>query len=136
MVKRFIERFQLWRQERAAGSRDKFVAFLLFLVVLFAGQDIYRLITTHHVTWSAIFDTTLMLFFTILYVRRSRWAWLILMLYAIDFLATAASSMLSLRHPVPGTSVPDPTFMLVLGLAAFLYSVVIRKRFARGDETI
>ena len=136
MVKRFIERFQIWRQERVAESEDRFLAFLLFLFVLFAGQDIYTLITTHHVTWSNIFDTTLMLFFTMLYFRRSRWAWLILMLYAIDFLVTAVLSMLALRHPAPGTGVPDPTFMLVLGLAAFLYSLIIRKRFARGTPTI
>jgi hypothetical protein len=69
MVKRFLERFQLWRRERAYEVEDKFVAWLLFFAVVFIGQDAYTLITTHHLTWSAIPGTTLLVAFVVLYMR-------------------------------------------------------------------
>jgi hypothetical protein len=137
MVKRFIERFQLWREERAAGFEDKFVAWLLFLVVLFVARDVYRAVTIHHLAWSAVSGTMLVLAFTVLYIRRSRWAWLVLLILAIDFIATAGFAYATAPpHLSPGVRILGAAFMIFLGLAAFIYSLVIRKRFARSNHAI
>ena len=137
MVKRFIERFQLWRKECAAGFEDKFVAWLVFLVVLFVGQDAYMFVTTHRLAWSAMWNTMLVLAFTVLYIRNSRWAWVVLMVFAIDFMAVAVFAYATAPpHLSVGIRILGAAFMFVCGAAAFTFSLVIRKRFARGNNTI
>ncbi len=136
-MKRFLERFQLWRQERAIDFEDKFVAWWLFLVVLFIGQDAYTLITTHQLPWTATLSTILVVAFFLLYIRRSRWAWVLLMLFAVVFIVGVPFAYVSAppRAPV-GVRLFSAGFMLVFGAAALIYSLVIRKRFARDSHTI
>src|SRR5262249_42960176 len=130
------ERFQLWRLERAIDLEDKFVAWWLFLVVLFIGRDAYTLITTHQLPWTAVLSTLLVVAFIVLYVRRSRWAWIILMVFAVVFIVGVPFAYSSaLPHATAGVRLFSATFMLAFGAAAFIYSLVIRKRFARDRHT-
>ncbi len=136
-MKRFLERFQLWRQERAIDFEDKFVAWWLFLVVLFIGQDAYTLITTHQLPWTAALSTILVVAFFVLYIRRSRCAWVLLMLFAIVFIVGVPFAYTSAPPRAPGgVRLFSAGFMLAFGVAAFIYSLVIRKRFARDSHTI
>jgi len=133
MVKRFLDRFQLWRQERADEFEDKFVAWLLFFAVVFIGQDAYAMITTHHLTWSAIAGTSLLLAFVVLYIRRSRWAWVLLMLFAVASIVSVPGTYMSAPpHAPERVRLLSAAFMLGFGVAAFVYSLVIRKRFVRA----
>jgi hypothetical protein len=134
IVKRFLERFQLWRQERAIDFEDKFVAWLLFLVVLFIGRDAYTLITTNQLPWIAVFSTISVVAFFILYIQRSRWAWVLLMLFAVAFIVGVPFAYTNAAPHAPArVRIFSAAFMLVFGAAAFIYSLVIRKRFA-GDS--
>jgi Na+-translocating ferredoxin:NAD+ oxidoreductase RnfD subunit len=136
-VKRFLERFQLWRQERAIDFEDKFVARWLFLLVLFIGQDAYTLVATHQLPWTATLSTILVVAFFVLYIRRSRWAWVLLMLFAVVFIAGVPFAFYSASPRAPtGVRLFSAGFMLAFGAAAFVYSLVIRKRFARDGHTI
>jgi hypothetical protein len=132
MVKRFIERFQIWCKQRAAEFEDKFLAWLLFFGVLFIGQDAYTLISTHHLQWSAVLSTALVLAFIVLYIRRWRWTWVPLMLVAVGFIASTPLAYTSAapRAPVQ-LRVLSAALILGFGVVALIYSFAIRKRFAR-----
>ena len=135
-MKRFIERFQLWRQDRADEFEDKLVAWLLFFAVLFVVQDVYTIVTTHHLPWGAIIGTPLILAFVVLYIRRSRWAWLLLMLFAVYFIGSAPFAYMSATPHAPARiRFIAAAFSLAFGITAFIYSLVIRKRFARYEDT-
>ena len=133
MVKRFIERFQMWREQRAAEFEDKFLAWLLFFAVLFLGQDTYTLITTHQLSWSAVLSTALVLAFIVLYIRRWRWTWVPLMLVAVGFIAsTPLAYMSAAPHAPVRVRVLSAALILGFGVVALIYSLATRKRFARG----
>jgi len=133
MVKRFIERFQLWREQRAAEFEDKFLAWLLFFAVLFIGQDAYTFITTHQLPWSAALSTALVLVFVVLYIRRWRWTWVPLMLVAIGFIAgTPLAYTNAAPHAPLRVRVLSAALILGFGIVALIYSLAIRKRLARG----
>lgn len=133
MVKRFIERFQMWREHRAAEFEDKFLAWLLFFAVLFIGQDAYALVSTHHLPWSAVLSTALVLAFVVLYIRRWRWTWVPLMLVAVGCIASTPLAYTS-APPYAPVRVRFLSAALILGFGVFalIYSLAIRKRFARG----
>lgn len=135
MVKRFVERFQLWRQQRADEFEDKFLAGLLFFAAVIIGHDVYTLITKHQLTWSAFLWNGLILAFIVLYIRRSRWAWLPLMMVA---LAVVVSLPVAYMHTHASTHarIVSTLFVLAFAGANLIYSLKIRKRFARGNDTI
>jgi hypothetical protein len=134
-VKRFIERFELWRRERAEEREDKIGAWLLFLGVVILAQDAHTLITTHHLTWRGGFGSIVTLAFVAMYIRQARWAWIPLMVLAFTFLADAPFAHAT--APTHGS-----TRLVVTGLAvlfagsAFIYGLIIRKRFADATRTI
>jgi hypothetical protein len=130
-MRRFIDRFHLWRHDRVDEFEDKFVGWLLFFAVLVIGQDAYTIFTTHQLTWSADQRTNHFGFRRIV-MRRSRWAWLLLMLCALCFIGSVPFVYASgtLRASARARFLAS-AFMLGLGIAAFIYSLIIRKRFAR-----
>jgi hypothetical protein len=133
MAKRFIEHFQMWREQRAAEFEDKFLAWLLFFAVLFIAQDAYTLITTHQLPWSAILSTALVLAFIVLYIRRWRWTWVPLMLVAIGFIASTPLAYTSAAPHTPvRVRILSAALILGFGVVTLIYSLAIRKRFARG----
>ena len=107
------------------------------MVVLFIGQDAYTLITTHQLPWTAALSTILVVAFFVLYIRRSRCAWVLLMLFAIIFIVGVPFAYTSAPPHAPGgVRLFSAGFMLAFGVAAFIYSLVIRKRLARDNHTI
>ena len=116
--------------------KDKFLAGLLFFAPLVVAQDAYIIITTHHLTWSGVISTPLVLAFVVLYIRRSRWAWWVFMLFALCFSGVLLEWLSATPHA------PAPIHFLVgasslaFCVAAFAYSLVIRKRFARYHDAI
>jgi len=116
--------------------KDKFLAWLIFCAPLVVAQDAYVIITTHHLTWSAVISTPLVLAFIVLCNRRSRWAWLIFMLFALSFSGVPLEYMSATPHaPAPAHFLAAGS-SLAFGVAGFTYSLVIRKRFARHHDTI
>jgi len=116
--------------------KDKFLAWLLFSAPLIVAQDAYVIITTHHLTWSAIISTPLVLAFVVLYIRRSRWAWLVFMLFALCFSGVVLEWLSATAHAPAPIRFLVAASSLAFGVAAFTYSLVIRKRFARHHDTI
>jgi membrane-bound ClpP family serine protease len=120
MVKQFLERFQLWRRERAIDFEDKFVAGLLFVIVLFFGRDVYALITTHHLPWTAVLTTVLVVAFFVLYIRRSRWAWMLLMLFAVVLIVAVPFAFTKTAlYSAVGVRIFSAAFILVFGCSGF-----------------
>jgi hypothetical protein len=136
-VKRFVERFQLWIREWAVDVEDRFVAWWLLLMVLFVGGDLYTLFTTHQLHWISALSTVLVVAFFILYMRRSRWAWLIMLVFGVFFIVSAPLAYTSAPpHATTGVRLISAAFMLIVGIAALIYSLAIRNRFARDHPTI
>lgn len=132
-MKRFIERFRLWREQRATEFEDKFLVWLLFFALLFIGQDVYTLITTHQLPWSALLSTALVLVFVVLYIRRWRWTWVPLMFMAVAFIVSTPFAYTSAAPHAPvRVRVLSAALILAFGVVALIYSLAIRKRFARG----
>jgi hypothetical protein len=136
-VKRFIERFELWRQERAAEREDKFIGWLLFLAVIILAQDAYTLFSTHHLTWRGALGSVVTLAFVVLYIRQARWTWLPLMLLGLMFLLDAPFAYFTASpHSATGTRLIVAGIALIVAVGAFVYSLIVRKRFADATRTI
>jgi len=87
MLKRFVERFQLWLKERADEREDKFIGWLLFVAVVIIVGDAYTFFTAHRVSADSILGTILMLAFVVMYNRQARWTWIVLMVLAVSCFA-------------------------------------------------
>ncbi len=116
--------------------KDKFLAWLIFSAPVVVAQDAYIIITTHHLTWSGVISTPLVLAFIVLYIRRSRWAWLVFMLFALCFSGVVLEWLSATPHAPAPIRFLAAASSLAFGVAAFAYSLVIRKRFARYHDTI
>lgn len=119
-MKRFLERFELWRQERAAEREDKFLGWLLFLAVVILAQDAHTLLSTHHLTWRGALGSVATLGFVMLYIRQARWTWFPLMLLGVFFLADAPASYFMTQSPT-GRRLFVAGITLVFAVGAFVY---------------
>ncbi|PYJ54978.1 MAG: hypothetical protein DME82_09045 [Verrucomicrobia bacterium] len=70
MVKRFVERFQLWMRDVTDEFEDKCLSWLLFVAILMVGVDAYTFFTTHHLSLDSILGTVQFVAFVVLYVRK------------------------------------------------------------------
>ena len=137
MVTRFIKRFQLWLHERAEERRDNSIGWLLFLAFVVIAQDAYALIAQHHLTWRAIVGSIFILALVVLHIRQSRWTWIMLMFLAVVALAQVSLAYASAPpHSPVSLRFLNAGFAMAVGIAAFVYGLIIRKRFARGTRTI
>ena len=136
MVERFLKRFQLRRQERAEQRRDNSIGWLLFLAFIVLAQDTYSLVTTHRITWCAMVGSALILTFVVLHMRHSRWTWIVLMVLALVALAQVPLVYASAPAYTPSVRFLTAAFGAAVGIAALVYSLIIRKRFSRGTRTI
>jgi hypothetical protein len=136
MVKPFIERFQLWLHERAEQRRDTFIGWLLLLAGVVLAQDAHSLIASHHLTLRAIAGSVLVLAFVVIHIRQSPRTWVVLMVLALVALAEAPLVFASAQARPLSVRLFSATFAAATAIAAFIYSLIIRKRFARGTRTI
>ena len=66
MVRRFVERFQLWMCDVADEFEDKCTSWLLLLAVLCVIRNGYTLFTTHYLSLDSLLSTTLFIAFVVL----------------------------------------------------------------------
>lgn len=137
MVKRFIERFQLWLRERADEREDKFVAWLLFVAALIILLDGHALLTAHHLPWRAALGSVFTLAFIVLYIRQARSTWVLLLAVSVTFLVQVPFAFFTApAHISAPARLLAAAIVFALAVAAFVYSLVIRRRFADGTRTI
>ena len=106
MLQRFIERYQLWCEQKAEERRGKNpLTWLAILAVVLIGVDLYTAVTSHHVSWAVLAADALFVSFVVLYVSRSRFAWLIVPVFGIVYLLESPFALFlspqrySLRFP-------------------------------------
>src|SRR5437867_2151458 len=86
MIQRFIERYHLWCEKRLEESRGKNpLTWLAVLAVVLIGLDLYTAVASHHITWRVLAGDALFVAFIVLYLRRSRFAWLIVPVVGVFF---------------------------------------------------
>jgi hypothetical protein len=98
MYQRFVDRLQFWWRAREQEQRGKNpLTWLALIALLLLGLDIYKLVVSHHVVWSAAFSDVLLVGFLVLYSCRSPFAWLAIPAFGVlDLLQ--APFMSSPRH--------------------------------------
>jgi len=136
-MRRFIERFRLWRQQRAVEREDKFGAGLLVLALVILARNAHTLITTHHLTWRGGFGSIVTLAFVVLYIRQARWTWIPLMALAVSFLAEAPfASSTGSTHDSTTASLLITALAILFAVGTFIFSLTVRKRFAGATRAI
>jgi hypothetical protein len=125
MFQRFVERYQLWREERIAereGSNPLF--WFAAVAVLALAVDCYSL-ARHTLPWSSVLPAILLIAFLILYLRKSPIAWWFLPLWGILILVQipfmSAHSEAARRAGI--------IFSFVFALWLIAYSFAIRRRY-------
>src|SRR6266567_5254357 len=84
MLQRFIERHQLWCEEKAQERRGRNpLTWLAIIALILVGLDIYKVVASHHITWLAVLSDVLLVTFLVLYVRRSRLTWIVILTFGI-----------------------------------------------------
>ena len=133
MLQRFIERFQLWREEKVQENRGKNpLSGLAIIAILLLALDIYKAVSSHYVTWRPVFGDVVFVTFLVLYVRHSRLAWLVIPFFGVLYLVQAPILYFSSawRYPLR-VRVISLSFGLVLGVVALAYAFVARRRYER-----
>jgi hypothetical protein len=137
MAKRFVERFQLWMREVADEREDKFIGWILFAAIAMVASDAYAIFSAHRVSLDGLVGTVLFVAFVILYLRKARFSWVILAVLALRCLVYIPFEYFhaSSRSGV-GVGLFVAVFLLALAGAAFVFSLIVRKRFANSTRTI
>src|SRR2546430_14003284 len=131
MLQRFIERYQLWCEQKAEESRGKNpLTWLAILAVLLIGLDISTAITSHRVTWRVVAGDTLLIAFLVLYMRRSPFAWLVVPFFCIVCLLEAPFGFFlsPARYPLH-IRVFSFCIPLAIGIGAIAYGFFVRRRY-------
>ena len=131
MIQRFIERYHLWCKKKLDESRGKNpLTWLAILAILLIGVDLYTAVTSHHVSWAVLAGDALFVAFLVLYLRRSRFTWLIVPIVGVVFLLQPpfAFFLSPERYPLPirflSFCIP-----LAIGIAAIAYGFFVRRRY-------
>ena len=131
MYQRFIDRLQFWWQAREQEQRGKNPLTLLAIIALvLLGLDIYKVVTSHHVVWSAALSDALLVAFLILYARHSRFAWLVVPVFGGVSLLLSPLIFFSSEPRYP-FRIRFFTFALISGfsLAVIAYGLLVRRRY-------
>lgn len=126
MMRRFVERFQLWHREKLAereGSNPLSPA--AFVIALSLAYDAYSLITSHQLPWRVIASIPLLGGFLVLYARKSPWAWWLIPIMGACFLV---------ELPFIRASSSPPTrsgiwLSVLFGVGFIAYGFIVRKRY-------
>jgi hypothetical protein len=131
MLQRFIERYQLWCEQKAEESRGKNpLTWLAILVVLFIGLDIYTAVTSHYVTWRVFAGDAVLVAFLVLYMRRSPLAWLVVPIFGIVCLLESpfVFFLSPARYPLR-IRFFSFCIALTIGIGAIAYGFFVRRRY-------
>jgi hypothetical protein len=131
MLQRFIERYQLWCERKAEESRGKNpLTWLAILAVLLIGLDLYTAITLHHVSWPVLAGDVLFGAFLVLYMRRSRLAWLIVPVFGVVcLLESPFAFFLSPERYILRIRFLSFCIPFVIGIVAIAYGFFVRRRY-------
>jgi hypothetical protein len=79
MIQRFIDRLQFWWQAREEEQRGKNpLTWLAMFALLLIGLNVYKVVTAHHIVWTAALSDLLLVAFLVLYARHSPLAWFVI----------------------------------------------------------
>jgi hypothetical protein len=129
VVERFVGRYQVWRDERAARPRHNPLNAPAAIAALGIAQTVFDVLVRHHATWRSGLFTTVDIAFLILYFRKWQWAWLILPIWGISIL-TALPSVFTLptRYPL-SVVILSAVLGLALGIGCIVWGFAIRRRY-------
>jgi hypothetical protein len=131
MFQRFIERYQIWRDEKRREARDKNPLNVLALVALvLVTQNAYTAITSHQLAWSAAIGSALLVAFLALYICKSRWAWVLIPTFGAIIILESPLAYLSTpaRYPTSVRTISLCLFVL-FGAAVIAYGFLIGERY-------
>jgi hypothetical protein len=131
MLQRFVERLQLWWQEREQEQRGKNpLTWLAVVALLLIGLDIYKIVVSHHVVWSAALSDVLLVIFLVLYACHSPLAWLAIPAFGVVGLLQSPFMFLSSPpHYSLRLRLGALVFFVVFSLAVIAYGFLLRHRF-------
>jgi hypothetical protein len=128
-MKRFLERFQLWRAEQRDSFQDKLVVWLVLMAVVVVSRDAYTLFTTGRLGLRDALASVWAVAFAILYFRQSRWAWLFLIVPSAAAIVQAPLAYTSVSHGPMHVRVLTAFLIAAFGIAGVAYSLSMRRRF-------
>jgi hypothetical protein len=131
MFQRFIERYQFWREEKAQEDRGKNpLSGLAIIAILLIALDVYKTVSSHHVTWRPVFNDVVLVTFLVLYLRHSRLAWLVIPIFGVLCLVQAPILYFSSAWHYPvRVRVLSLCIGLALGVVALAYGFVARRKY-------
>jgi hypothetical protein len=132
MLQRFVERLQLWWQEKEQEQRGKNpLTWLEIVALLLIGFDIYKIVVSHHVVWSAALSDVLLVVFLVLYTCHSPFAWLAIPAFGVvgllqsPFLFFSSAPHYPLRIRFFALA-----FFVIFSLAVIGYGFLVRRRYS------
>jgi hypothetical protein len=130
MLQRFVDRYQLWREEKRRGTQDKNPLNLLALVaLLLVAQDAYTVFASHHLAWRVAIGSTLLVAFLALYVRKSWWPGLSFRLRCDHAIIESPLVYFSGSERYSLQVAPYPCVYSSFGAAVIVYGLVMRRRY-------
>jgi hypothetical protein len=131
MLQRFVERLQLWWQEREQEQRGRNpLTWLAFMALLLIGLDIYKVVVSHHIVWSTALSDILLLTFLVLYARHSALAWLPIPVFGVLGLLQSPFMFFSSAPEYPlRVRLFALAFFVVFSLAVMAYGFIVRHRY-------
>jgi hypothetical protein len=131
MLQRFVERLQLWWREREQEQRGKNpLTWLAIVALLLIGLDIYKVVVSHHVVWSAALSDVLLVAFLVLYTCYSPFAWLAIPAFGvIGILQSPFMFFSSASHYPLRVRFFALAFFVIFSLAVIAYGFLVRRRY-------
>ena len=133
MFQRFVERYQLWRDQKADEERGKNpLSGVAILAILLLALDVYMSVSSHHVTGDRLSTMLCLSTFLVLYLRHSRLAWLVIPIVSALCVVQAPILYFSSawRYPVR-VRVISLSVGIALGAVGLAYSFVARRKYER-----
>jgi hypothetical protein len=131
MYQRFIDRLQFWWRARELEQRGKNpLTWLALIALLLLGLDIYKLVASHHVVWSAALSDLLLVVFLVLYACCSPFAWLAIPAFGVlGLLQSPFMFFSSAQHYPLRVRFFALAFFLIFSLAVIAYGFLVRHRY-------
>jgi hypothetical protein len=133
LIERFAGRYQIWRDEQRAERGDRntnpLIPFACAAAALVA-WDVYKIVSSHQLGWRSVEADVLFIVFLILCAWRPKWAWFMFLIWGATMVVESpwVYTLEPLRHP-PRVRLMSALFFAAMGIAAFAYGFVLRKRY-------
>src|SRR5438105_7465375 len=109
MLQRFVDRYQLWHEDRRRETEDK---------------------NPLNLSWRAAVGTVLLVAFLVLYIRRSRWAWVVIPTFgAIMIMESPLAYFAAPERYSAFVRAISMCLFVLFGAAIIAYGFVVRNRY-------